>query len=230
MNDKKLHIALVESALETVPKEIIDHPAVVKNARRRGKKPWEVLLDVSLHYHAMKNLKDWFKRGRPDIVHVTLLEALESPLNRSGLLEIYIHTYGDYVLFIDPETRIPRNYNRFVGLIEQVFAFGKAPLDTDKPLLYIRNMDLKKLVHEIGLNGYVLLHEKGVETTFENVVKTCLEKRYLIGVGGFPHGDFRKDILEDAVMRVSVYHESLPSWIIVSRLIFEAEKLLGIIR
>jgi len=91
-------------------------------------------------------------------------------------------------------------------------------------------MDLKKLVHEIGLNGYVLLHEKGVETTFENVVKTCLEKRYLIGVGGFPHGDFRKDILEDAVMRVSVYHESLPSWIIVSRLIFEAEKLLGIIR
>ncbi|MEM4586704.1 MAG: 16S rRNA methyltransferase, partial [Desulfurococcaceae archaeon] len=122
MNNKKLHIALVESALETVPKEIIDHPAVVKNARRRGKKPWEVLLDVSLHYHAMKNLKDWFKRGRPDIVHVTLLEALESPLNRSGLLEIYIHTYGDYVLFIDPETRIPRNYNRFVGLIEQVFA------------------------------------------------------------------------------------------------------------
>jgi len=112
----RLKIILLESALETVPHEIWRHPAVVKNARRRGKKPGETLLDVSLHYHAMKNLKDREKRGRPDIVHTTLLELLESPLNKEGHLEVYVHTYQGHVIFIDPSTRIPRNYNRFGAL------------------------------------------------------------------------------------------------------------------
>lgn len=225
----KLHIALVESALEIVPKEIVNHPSVVRNAEKRGKKPWETLLDVSLHYRAMKALRDKVKRGRPDIVHITLLEALESPLNKRGLLKTYIHTYGDRVLFIDPETRIPKNYNRFVGLIEQVFMKGRAPLDTDKPLLYVKAMDLGELVSELGLNGYVLLHELGVRARLGEIINTCLEKRYLIGVGGFPHGDFREDILDNAVMKVSIYPESLATWIVVSRLISEAEKILGII-
>ena len=121
-----LHICLVESGLELVPKEISKHPLIRRYAKKRGKKPSKVLLDISFHYHAMKNLKDFNKRGRPDIVHFCLLEALGSPLNKMALLRIYVHTYDGKVVFIDPSTRIPKNYIRFVGLMEQLLDKGSA--------------------------------------------------------------------------------------------------------
>ncbi|MEM4684334.1 MAG: 16S rRNA methyltransferase, partial [Thermosphaera sp.] len=64
----KLRIVILEAGLELVPKSIANHPSILKNAARRGKKPSEVLLDVSIHYPAMKKLPDKLKRGRPDIV------------------------------------------------------------------------------------------------------------------------------------------------------------------
>ena len=68
------------------------------------------------------------KRGRPDIVHFTLLEALGSPLNLEGLLKIYVHTYSGYVIDVRPEVRLPRDCNRFSGLMEQLFQEGKGNL------------------------------------------------------------------------------------------------------
>ncbi|TRM90261.1 16S rRNA methyltransferase, partial [Sulfolobus sp. B1] len=53
-----VNIILLESAIELVPREIVDHPSVIKNAKRRGKKPEDTLLDISLHYHAMKSLEN----------------------------------------------------------------------------------------------------------------------------------------------------------------------------
>ncbi|TRM76859.1 16S rRNA methyltransferase, partial [Sulfolobus sp. A20-N-F8] len=74
-----VNIILLESAIELVPREIVDHPSVIKNAKRRGKKPEDTLLDISLHYHAMKSLENKYKRGRPDIVHQALLLILTDP-------------------------------------------------------------------------------------------------------------------------------------------------------
>jgi len=225
----RLKIILLESALETVPQEIWRHPAVVKNARRRGKKPRETLLDVSLHYHAMKNLKDREKRGRPDIVHTTLLELLESPLNKEGHLEVYVHTYQGHVIFIDPSTRIPRNYNRFVGLMEQLFKYGKVPPDAEKPLIYIKTLTLEKLLEIIGCKGLVILWEKGERTSPENIVSITMNNNYAIGIGGFPHGDFSEEIISLASYKFSIYNGSLNSWVVASRIVYAAEKTLGIL-
>ena len=93
-----IRLILAESSIELVPRDIIGHPSVLKTAKRRGKKPTEILLDISLHYHAMKKLRDRHKRGRPDIVHVSLLEALSSPLNLEGKLEVIVHTISDLSL------------------------------------------------------------------------------------------------------------------------------------
>ncbi len=225
----RLKIILLESALETVPQEIWRHPAVVKNARRRGKKPGETLLDVSLHYHAMKNLKDREKRGRPDIVHTTLLELLESPLNKEGHLGVYVHTYQGHVIFIDPSTRIPRNYNRFVGLMEQLFKYGKVPPDAEKPLIYIKTLTLEKLLEKIGCKGLVILWEKGERTSPENIVSIAMNNYYAIGIGGFPHGDFSKEIISLASYKFSIYRDPLNSWVVASRIAYAAEKTLGIL-
>ncbi len=225
----KARIILLESALELVPREIWDHPAVLKNARRRGKSPGETLLDLSLHYHAAKKLQDWKKRGRPDIVHISLLNALESPLNKEGLLEIYVHTYNGHILFIDPSTRIPRNYNRFVGLMEQLFKTGKVPPNTDKPLMYLKTMPLEKLLQEIRVNGLILLDEKGEYKKPIDIAKEAIDNNMAIGIGGFPHGSFKEETYKLASKTYSVYKEPLMTWIVVSRIIEAFERLQGII-
>ncbi len=229
MDMEKVKILLVESALELVPKEIWGHPAVVKNARRRGKKPGEVLLDISLHYHAMRNLKDREKRGRPDIVHVSLLNALESPLNKEGLLETYVHTYDGHLVYIDPMVRLPRNYNRFVGLMEQLFAKGRVPPNSEKPLLYIKTMPLKEAVKRIGADGLILLDETGIRKRPVEIVEEAIEKNYAIGIGGFPHGDFSEDTREIADAAYSIYNKPLVAWITVSRIIVAGEQLAGVL-
>ena len=155
MQRPRIKLVLAEAALETVPREIWGHPAVYKTAKRRGKTPASILLDRSLHHQAMKNLPEAEKRGRPDIVHVSLLEALSSPLNREGLLETYVHTIGDYAIFINPETRLPRNYNRFVGLIEQLFEIGRVPPEGE-PLLTLKPMSLRVLLEQIKPTRIIL--------------------------------------------------------------------------
>jgi rRNA small subunit pseudouridine methyltransferase Nep1 len=42
---------------------------------------------------------------------------LDSPLNKAGLLQIYIHTEKNVLIEINPQTRIPRTFDRFCGLM-----------------------------------------------------------------------------------------------------------------
>jgi len=42
---------------------------------------------------------------------------MDSPLNRAGLLQVYIHTEKNVLIEINPSTRIPRTFDRFCGLM-----------------------------------------------------------------------------------------------------------------
>ena len=55
--------------------------------------------------------------ARPDISHQCLLMLMDSPLNRAGLLQVYVHTAKNALIEINPQTRIPRTFNRFSGLM-----------------------------------------------------------------------------------------------------------------
>ena len=46
-----------------------------------------------------------------------LLMLLDSPLNRAGLLQVYIHTERNVLIEVNPSTRIPRTFDRFCGLM-----------------------------------------------------------------------------------------------------------------
>jgi len=66
---------------------------------------------------------------------------LDSPLNRSGLLQVYIRTAKNVLIEINPQTRIPRTFSRFAGLIVQLlhkFAI-KASDSSAKLLKVIKN-------------------------------------------------------------------------------------------
>lgn len=225
---KALKVVLLEAALELVPRSIASHPAVLSNARRRGKPPTEILLDVSIHYHAMRDLPNKHKRGRPDITHVCLLEALESPLNKEGALRIAVHTIEGHAIFIDPRTRIPRNYNRFVGLMEQLFKYGKVPPDSESPLMFMKTMPLEDLIRELGADGLLLLREACPRKSPLDVAREALEGNLAVGIGAFPHGDFSEDITKMAKSCYSIYGGELTAWSVLSRIIVAAEIHKGI--
>ncbi len=54
---------------------------------------------------------------RPDIVHQVLLALLDSPLNKAGGLRILMLSKKNVLIEVLPQTRIPRTFKRFCGLM-----------------------------------------------------------------------------------------------------------------
>ena len=46
-----------------------------------------------------------------------LLTLLDSPLNKAGLLQVYVQTAKGVLIEINPSVRIPRTFKRFSGLM-----------------------------------------------------------------------------------------------------------------
>jgi rRNA small subunit pseudouridine methyltransferase Nep1 len=74
---RKLIIVLEQAALETV----------------KTKRGFE-LLNADEHKGILAKNKRDPSKYRPDIVHQLLLTLLDSPLNKAGMLQIYIHTWN----------------------------------------------------------------------------------------------------------------------------------------
>lgn len=224
-----LHFVLAEAALETVPKEIADHPAVRRNAEKMGKKPLEMLLDISLHHAAMKRLPNMRKRGRPDIVHTTLLQILGSPANLEGHVRTFVHTINDYIIRIRPDTRIPRSYPRFVGLMEQLFKEGRVP-PKGEPLIILRKGTLRELVKEVKPSMIFLLTEQGRMIRSEVLGRRLAEEeKPLVIVGGFQHGSFTARTIEMADEKIAVYRKPLDTWVVASIILHAYERALKIL-
>ncbi|CAC5383599.1 EMG1 [Mytilus coruscus] len=78
------------------------------------------LLNCDKHKGLAKKFKRDISQCRPDITHQCLLMLMDSPLNRAGLLQVYIHTEKNVLIEINPQTRIPRTFDRFCGLMVQL--------------------------------------------------------------------------------------------------------------
>lgn len=218
----------MESALETVPLDLWNHRVVKQHSKKRGKHPSLVLLDRSYHHAAMKKLRESEKRGRPDIVHFSLLEALSAPLNKEGRLEVYVHTRGEKVITIDRKTRLPRNYNRFVGLIEQLFELRRVP-SVGRELLKVESKTLPQLLDQIKTDYVLTFSREGSSKTIEEAVSTIFKKqRPTIMVGGFPKGQFLDTTVQLADEVVCVDPEMIDTWTLTSRVIYEYERVLSL--
>jgi len=213
----KVVLLIVQASLETPPPEIMFHPEIVQYAKRKGRKPKYVILDKSYHYNAIKRLKNSEKRGRPDIVHFCLLEALGSPLNKEGMLEVLVHTIGGYLMRVDPKVRLPKNYNRFIGLMEQLFMYGKVP-PREQPLLVLEQKSLDQILKEDVVEPLLLLSERGEHMKYTDVVSLLrgLES-VTIALGGFPHGELPEVLYDRSKYNISLYKDSLEAWTALSR-------------
>jgi rRNA small subunit pseudouridine methyltransferase Nep1 len=221
-----LTLVFAEAALELVPREIVNHPSIFAHAKRRGKKADEILLDVSYHHAAMRPFERFEKRGRPDIIHFSVLEALGSPLNKEGELETWIHTVKDEVIRVAARTRLPRNYDRFVSLMEQLLKERQVP-PKGEALLQAEPLPLDQLVERIGPTKLIGLSTLGRPATLEEICGSLLkEKKPAIMLGGFAGGHFaeRNAALCDEMFRMD--REALDSWVVTSRTIYEYERVM----
>jgi rRNA small subunit pseudouridine methyltransferase Nep1 len=219
---------LAESALETIPKGLWSRPAIRRHSKRRGKPPRLILLDRSYHHSAMKKLRENEKRGRPDITHFALLEALGSPLNKERLLQVYVHTNNDEVITVNPETRLPRNYDRFVGLMEQLFELGRVP-SVEHTLLKLNHKTLSQLLEETETDYVIAFSRKGSPQTLEETISRFLEKqRPAVIIGGFPHGHFSETTINIADEVICIDPDMLEIWTLTSRVIYEYERAVSL--
>lgn len=227
-----MSIILVESALE--PIDILaattSNRKLLKKIREsHAKFPKRGILDVSIHNHLMQHLIDRNKRGRPDIVQTALLLALGSRLNKEGYLQLYVHTRNDEIIAFNPQVRIPRNYNRFIGLMEQLFEIKTISSDSQQTLISITSQTLEGLLHSIKPTLTVLFTEDGplwnrnsIQTSFSDQAHIALL------IGGFPHGDFSPQSLALPDLKVSIYPQPLDTLVVISYVINVAEQFLGI--
>ncbi|KAI9799211.1 MAG: 18S rRNA pseudouridine methyltransferase [Sarcosagium campestre] len=78
------------------------------------------LLNSDEHIGVMRKMNRDISDARPDITHQCLLTLLDSPVNKAGKLQIYIHTAKGVLIEVNPTVRIPRTFKRFAGLMVQL--------------------------------------------------------------------------------------------------------------
>lgn len=227
---------LLECALELVPSGISSNKAVQKHASRRGKKPTQLLLDQSHHGRAMVKLENSERRGRPDIVFLSLMTLLESPLCKEGLMSVHLHLQDGRIIDVDPKVRLPRNYDRFVGLMEQLFLEGRVPPSGDA-LLSVANTDLQNLITKLTSESpqpiTILALEGGVKTSIDQLgalLPSDTTQSIVFGVGAFPHGDFTEEVKDLFGTKIELDPEVMMAWHVCGEVLWTYSSRTGVVK
>ena len=211
-----LTIIFVECGLELIPFEIRKHPSIQKNLKKDSYP--SKLLDNAIHHSAMNRLDATEQRGRPDITHACLLNALGSTANKSGNLKIYLHTFENKIFEINPAIKIARNYNRFKGLMAKLLMEKEI---RTKNLLLISEFKgtLRELVNSIDNKEIILFSNKGELAENPLLLFDNDTKDFVVIIGCFQKGFYTDEILELSNRLVSISHYSLDAWVVLSRII-----------
>ena len=217
-----ISLILAESSLELVPKELQQHPAVVSHAKKLGKKTSEILLDNSWDYAAMKGIKNEIKRGRPDLLHLCLLQSCSIPLYHENKIQIFVHTIEDKVITLGKNVRLPKSYHRFLGLLEKLYK-EKIIKAQNETLLQISEMNFSQLIDKINPKQVIGLSTEGESSTYSDVAERLDDDTCLV-VGGFQKGHFFDSTKNRFDKSFRVDRESLDAHIVIGRILYEYEK------
>jgi rRNA small subunit pseudouridine methyltransferase Nep1 len=216
----KLHFIIAEAALELIPEALWKDNSVRNDEKRRDLGAGGILLDRSVHHSAMLKLKDGYRRGRPDLVHLTLLSVTSTPLHQEGTARVYIHTIDDTVLEFGEGARPPKSYARFRNFIEKLLV--ERPGDG---LVGVRDSTLPQLLKAIGADHSVGLSVQGAPQRLETLAGDLAERTNpAVVVGGFPRGHFLPRDLKafDELARIDA--RPLDAHVVAARVIYEVER------
>ena len=206
---EKLGIIIAESSLEVITADmIIAAKLSIKNDKYRGS-----ILDKIIHSRIYKELPalNKEKRGRPDIIHRSLLAILDSPTFQRTEIIMKVHTIHDLVIDIASETRLSRSERSFVGLIKQLFEKGRVPPD-GKELLKLQKKSLKQLIYSDFKNSdkIILFTKSGRLIRGMDLSSLLHSTRFpLLIFGGYSHGHIASDLSGLEIENHSLFQGSL---------------------
>ncbi|XP_054263511.1 ribosomal RNA small subunit methyltransferase NEP1 [Macrosteles quadrilineatus] len=160
---------------------------------------------------------------RPDITHQCLMMLLDSPLNRAGLLQIYIHTENNVLIEINPQVRIPRTFKRFCGLMVQLLhKFSIRASDNAMKLL-------KVIKNPVTDHLPVGCRKIGTSFAAEKVINpreiVPQEEPIAIVIGAIARGSVQPDYIEDTI---SISNYPLSAALTCSKLCSAFEEVWGV--
>jgi rRNA small subunit pseudouridine methyltransferase Nep1 len=217
-----ISLIISESALELVPFELEDHPSVVSHARKLGKYSSEILLDNSWHFAAMKGIKNEIKRGRPDLVHFSILEATTIPLYLQNKLNLFVHTIDNKVISFGKNVHLPKSYHRFEGVIEKLYQEKKI-MAKNELLLEIKEQTFSELIDAINPSKIIGFSTEGKLSSYEKIASQISDDSCIV-VGGFQKGHFSDSVQNTITDLFSIGNESFEGHIVTSRILYEYEK------
>ena len=205
-------LVLAEAEVEPIPPELRAHPKLLARAKKRGRAVQHLVLDQAVDHEAMEQLTDGDRRGRPDILHMWMLLALDGLLSKRQRVRLFAHTRNDELIRIEPKTRIMRSQPKFYRLLEDLFRQGVVPLRS--PLLRLETgRSLESVLKEEARGTKVLMDVGGELWRAPEFAAAAREASDVTLVtGGFPRGSFRQAKPEwfDRVVRVA--DEELTVW------------------
>jgi len=134
-------------------------------------------------------------KGRPDITHQCLLMLLDSPLNRAGKLQVYIHTERNVLIEVNPATRIPRTFDRFCGLMAQLLHKLSIHAEDGPKLLKV----IKNPVSDYfpaGCRKYCMTYNAPRTVRAKELVS---DEPVVMVIGAIAHGSIDVDYTEDNI-------------------------------
>ncbi|XP_043471726.1 ribosomal RNA small subunit methyltransferase NEP1 [Leptopilina heterotoma] len=162
--------------------------------------------------------------SRPDITHQCLLMLMDSPLNRAGLLQVYIKTEKNVLIEVNPQTRIPRTFNRFAGLMVQLLhKFCVRSSDSPMKLLkVIKNPVTNHL--PVGCKKIAMSFSAKEVKNPRDLVPS--DEPIAIIVGAMAHGQVKTDYMEDTF---SISNYPLSAALTCAKLCSGFEEVWGIV-
>jgi rRNA small subunit pseudouridine methyltransferase Nep1 len=214
---RQYFLILADAELELVPTRIVRERCVLNSARARNKIPEKMILDASHHHPAFGKLPNGERRGRPDITHMFLLLSLDSDVNAEGRLRIFVHTRNDDVIAVNPETRLPPNYIRFIGLMEQLFEQQVVPSRENALLELRQNVPLDMLVNALKPDSIIVLDPDGDKTPLQEGIASAKGERLVVIMGGFSKGTFKTDMRKLKAKHICLGDRMLKVWTVASK-------------
>jgi len=220
-------ILLFDSNIETIPREIAGDRSLAKVAKgQRSKGTEQIILDRSIHHFAMRRLSGGLARGRPDIVHISILGVTDTPAYASGTVRLLIHTTGDRLIEPANRWRPPRNYRNFLGLMEALMEVGRVP-PGGKPILELETGSIEDAVSRTKAERVVLLSSHGQLCDLREKVESLKGRLVTYLIGAYAKGEPRAEVVSVADEVVSIHPSSLSSSVVVARLLYEIERTTG---
>ena len=150
------------------------------------------------HMNLIKKMGKSYEDYRPDVLHQCLLNLFESPLNKSGMLQVFIRTKENVLFEISPKTKIPKTIKRFNGLMGQLLQHYRIrALNSSEVLLKIIKNPITQYI-PFGC-PIISTNEKSKLIKLEEYINSLKSNNIAFVVGAISKGDINIDYNTDTI-------------------------------